>query len=393
MALKGTIRDFGIADIFQLIGQQGKSGVLVLRNDVDEVRVFFKEGSVVRAESASRPGQMLLGSFMVRSEVLSQEKLEVALREQRRSLKRLGDVLIELGYLKPQAIQEFATLQMTETIYRLFEWTNGTYEFEAQESDSALEGMEPLKAENVVMNGIRMIDEWPGIRAKIRSYALLIERAKPLPPVRREPPSSEFDLEGLGFEASKSVDLDDIGGYERLVYGLIAPGRDVQKIIDLARLGEFEACRAIGNLISSGYVRAVAPVSPSPEVVPVPERDRRRRFSRVSEIAGRIVVSALLVVLAGALVTLISPGALGLDPGGELAYEGDAVRSHLAESQIRVIKRALEVYRMETGVYPETLEALVDARMLDARDVRFPFRRRYFYRIDDGRVVLLPPIH
>jgi hypothetical protein len=32
MALKGTIQDFGVADILQLIGQQGKTGVLVFRN-------------------------------------------------------------------------------------------------------------------------------------------------------------------------------------------------------------------------------------------------------------------------------------------------------------------------------------------------------------------------
>src|SRR5438309_648018 len=52
MALKGTIKDFGIADIFQLIGQQTKTGQLILRDDVDEIRVYFREGAVVRAESA-----------------------------------------------------------------------------------------------------------------------------------------------------------------------------------------------------------------------------------------------------------------------------------------------------------------------------------------------------
>ena len=32
MALKGTLRDFGLADIFQLIGIQRKTGLLVLTN-------------------------------------------------------------------------------------------------------------------------------------------------------------------------------------------------------------------------------------------------------------------------------------------------------------------------------------------------------------------------
>ena len=32
MALRGTLKDFGIADIFQLIGHQTKSGLLTLKN-------------------------------------------------------------------------------------------------------------------------------------------------------------------------------------------------------------------------------------------------------------------------------------------------------------------------------------------------------------------------
>ena len=33
MALKGTLKDFSLADIFQLIGIQRKTGVLTLKND------------------------------------------------------------------------------------------------------------------------------------------------------------------------------------------------------------------------------------------------------------------------------------------------------------------------------------------------------------------------
>ena len=35
MALEGTIRDFGLPDIFQLIGLQRKTGILTLTNEKD----------------------------------------------------------------------------------------------------------------------------------------------------------------------------------------------------------------------------------------------------------------------------------------------------------------------------------------------------------------------
>ena len=49
MALKGTLKDLSIPDIFQLADQQDKSGVLVLDNKRDEVRVMFFRGKVVGA--------------------------------------------------------------------------------------------------------------------------------------------------------------------------------------------------------------------------------------------------------------------------------------------------------------------------------------------------------
>ncbi|MET0405181.1 MAG: DUF4388 domain-containing protein, partial [Cystobacter sp.] len=54
MALTGTLKDFGIADILQLIGQQQKTGVLALTHKDDSVHVAFKDGNIVKAESAHR---------------------------------------------------------------------------------------------------------------------------------------------------------------------------------------------------------------------------------------------------------------------------------------------------------------------------------------------------
>ena len=51
MALEGTLKDFSLADIFQLIGIQRKTGVLTLKSAEDVVTVSFLDGSVVSADS------------------------------------------------------------------------------------------------------------------------------------------------------------------------------------------------------------------------------------------------------------------------------------------------------------------------------------------------------
>jgi hypothetical protein len=390
MALKGTIKDFGVADIFQLIGQQAKTGVLVLNNDVDEVRVYFRDGSVVRAENASRPEQMLLGTFMVRSEVISQQQLDTALKEQRRTLKRIGAILVELGFASERMITEFATLQMTETIYALFEWKQGTYQFETTDVDVSPEGVQPVRSETIVMNGIRMTDEWPGIRERIPAYAWTVERMRALPPRREGPKSDEFDLSDFEEFSSGQSDFDQISPYERRVYDLIGQGRSVQLLIDLSRLGEFETCRAISVLMGEGYVRAIKPADSSEDSgLRIP---KNLSAGRVAVGVGRAVVSATLVVIAGLLVGQVGSAPAGAAVDGTIRYSPTIVHRHVSESQLRVLRRALEVYRLQTGHYPGTLEDLVKSGVVASRDIRFPYDRPYFYRIEESKPILLPPI-
>ena len=49
VALHGNLRDFGIGEVFQLIGQQRKTGVLEVRGQQGEVELRFDAGGVVSA--------------------------------------------------------------------------------------------------------------------------------------------------------------------------------------------------------------------------------------------------------------------------------------------------------------------------------------------------------
>ena len=99
MALQGTISDFGLADIFQLIGMQRKSGVLTLDRTRETVRVRFVEGRIVGAENVGVKTEHLLGTVLVRTGRIAQKQLDEALAVQRRTLQRLGYILVEQALL------------------------------------------------------------------------------------------------------------------------------------------------------------------------------------------------------------------------------------------------------------------------------------------------------
>ena len=74
MALEGTLRDFSLADIFQLIGLQRKTGVLTLRTKDDTVTVTFLDGKVVGADSLNHRLENRLGSVLIKSAIITPEQ-------------------------------------------------------------------------------------------------------------------------------------------------------------------------------------------------------------------------------------------------------------------------------------------------------------------------------
>jgi hypothetical protein len=401
MALRGTLKDFGIADIFQLIGHQGKTGRLVVENRDETAEILFFEGNVVRATPRNRETKDLLGSMLVRAEVITKSELERALESQHGSQKRLGALLVETTSVDRETLQAFARLQTTETLYRLFLWNTGSYAFENADIPKPEPG-ELIRSENVLMESFRQVDEWPEIRKKITGYGLTFFKLEDLDELlakEAQTAHGEEDLFGELDSAFAGIDqpgpanarLRHIGDNERLVYALITPERDVQKIIDLSRLGEFETCKALCNLIEAGVIEAVR------------EADKKRPSADATVGGINVGRRAWLksnLLLAGAIALLIGGffGArhLGFEPSTLVLAHRDgyletAIQEVLARGQMQRLHMAIHVFRAETGQYPQDLRVLVDSGLLDANDLSFPWLGDYAYeRTREGYVLAQP---
>jgi hypothetical protein len=389
MALQGTLKDFGIADILQLIGQQQKTGQLYLANKEQEVNIFFKDGNIARVESVTRKKKDLIGNMLVQAELITEAQLEEALETQRRTLKRLGDVLVSSGAITADRFKKMMQLQATETIYRLFSWDAGTYEFKAEPVESDTESITPLRAESVLMEGFRMVDEWPVIRKKINRLDMTFETIKPLPP----PVNKEEDLDAAFDDAFAEKKKDEnkgefksVGDSERAVYEKITPGRDVRKLIDVSLLGEFETCKALLNLINLEYVR---PLSADGRAATT---ERNSVLLKLGQGVGNVGASMatlaaiffIAVQLSGVLSLASSPASSFADPAGQ---------RFISRAQLKRIEAALEVFRLEKGEVPEKLDALVQVGLLKPEELRYPWREQYYYRRLAAReFVLLPPL-
>ncbi len=388
MALKGTLKDFGIADILQLIGQQTKTGTLNLTNKGEAVVVSFKDGNIVRAEATSRNSKDLIGTMLIRAALLTEQQLDFALETQKRTLQRLGDILIGQGTINLEKFKEMVQLQTSETLFRLFGWKSGTYAFEQVdvEVDSWLV---PLRAESVLMEGFRQVDEWPVVKRKISTYRMTFERKKELPPAPLAKDTFDDALDDAFAEEKKEVnkgEFQSVGENERRVYGLATPGRNVQTIIDMSLLGEFETAKALCNLLNLEYLTSVTPAG----IVPDAENTRSGRLlGIVGRVAGTMVVVGALYFVGAQL----DVGSLRLGSGNASTFTDPAAQRFASRQQMSRIEAALEVYRLEKGALPADLHELSSAGLLSTDDLRYPWRDDYFYRrTEKDGYVLLPPL-
>ena len=383
MALSGTLKDFGIADILQLIGHQTKTGRLTLKTGTEEVEVFFIDGNVVFASERQRNSKNLLGNLLLRADLLSKEQLDEALSVQQRTLKRLGDILVEGGQVTQPQLAQMMRLQTTETLYKLFSWKNGSYEFSQEDVDPARSTFDPIRAESVLLEGFRRMDEWPAVRKKVPWTDATFEPLKELD--TRDLPSIDdggLDLDGGGEAEGKPTER------HKLIYKLAVGGKDVQKLVDASRVGEFEALKAINDLIEWGFLKPVPPPRGA-KALAQGLRKGGKTLARTGALV-RMALTLMFFVATLFVVKFVAPQ-LGSSRAENPARRG-AVARLISHDQLVRLESALELYRTEHGEYPQTLRALVDSQLVTDQDLRYPYREQYYYRRSQQGFVLLPPL-
>jgi hypothetical protein len=380
MALQGTIKDFGLPDIFQLIGLQRKTGILTLSNDRDKenVTVTFENGMVVMADSSGRRLEDRLGNVLVKQGKISRERLEEALATQKQTLQRLGHILASGSAITTRDLRDALQVQVAQIVFRVFRWRDGRYLFNATESvDFDRENFVPMSADFILMEGIRMVDEWPIIEKKIPSFDMVF-RPVVDPSLIEVGNGGNPDSTGAGAASegrtTHATGKIRLGADEERVFRKVDGVRTVQAIIDATGAGEFEVCRTLFDFMNRNLI---APAG----------RDRATEEESDSGTAGSALpgyaVAALVVALAlaGVLVQSRSPfavtGLAGVMPGAH-----DVVLDGVLRARLVRLERGIEAWRATHGKPPTSLDDLVGAGLVERGYLFDPWARRIRYEAD-----------
>jgi len=383
MALHGTIRDFGLPDIFQLIGLQRKTGTLTLSNDKDKesVTVTFENGMVVMADSSVRRLEDRLGNVLVKQGKITRERLEDALSVQKQTLQRLGHILASGSAITTRDLRDALQVQVSQIVFRVFRWRDGRYLFTAAEAvDYDRENFVPMSADFILMEGIRMVDEWPIIEKKIPSFDMVFRPV--VDPTLIEVGSGAGPEASVPDErvAASSTGRIRLAADEERVFRKVDGVRTVQAIIDATGAGEFEVCRTLFDFLNRNLIGPAGHASSA-----AADEAAEDTASPLPGYAVAVLVSAL--ALAGLAVQHRAPFAVtGMDSVLPGTY--DVLRDGVLRSRLSRLERAIEAWRATHGSSPPALDDLVKAGLVEASYLRDPWARPFRYETDASGYLL-----
>jgi hypothetical protein len=383
MALEGTIKDFGLPDIFQLIGLQRKTGNLTLSNDKESVTVTFENGMVVMADSSSKRLEDRLGNVLVKQGKLGKERLEEALETQKQTLQRLGHILATNSFITGKDLRDALQVQVSQIVFKVFRWRDGHYNFAPADTvDYDRENFTPMSADFILMEGIRMVDEWPIIEKKIPSMDMVFRPVVDAAMIDVGAPDDALGSEvkrGTGPSNKIRLTVD-----EERIYRKVDGARTVQALIDASGAGEFEVCRTLLDLLNRNIV---APVGRGV----TPESDDAEEDTFISSTPGFAVVALVLfLAAAGVFAQRQAPFAVtGLAPWLQGAYSRLLDGSDLA--RLHRLDRAVQAFHLMKGALPTRLEDVVSAGIVDGSYVS-DRRGRPFHYVPSGGGYLLSAV-
>lgn len=309
MALEGSIQEFGLADILQLIHIQKKTGILKIAGKKDEINIYFIGGGIVDIRSNKMPAYNRLEDILLKKEVISQNDIKNL-----EGSKKKDDIKIFLkkGLVSREVFYAAVESLVIDTLVYLFTWKEGTYEFISKTIPRTAAVVDsPLDTQQVLMEGMRIVDE-----------LLIIE--------------GKLDLD-LVYTRSSRIDTNSLDPVEQRVYALIDGKKDVSLLINEAHMEYLETARALISLDDKHVIHTI--------VKPLLEK-KAKKSKRLLRI--KYAFSMVFILL---FITLYSLRGFSNNFFDILAQRQQAL-------EMENLRKTLDLYYLKHNYYPESLEKL-----------------------------------
>ncbi len=238
MALKGSLKDFSIPDLFQLLNFGKKNGTLNLTRGQARGYICFRNGEVFFATTNWK--RQSLGLKLLNAGIVTKPQVDEALELQKTTARgqRLGQLLIRLGYITKDQLEVFVEEQIQDAVFEMLRWTDGGFDFQPgvvfPEEDIGLS----ISTEELIMEGSRRLDEWNRIEKKIPNLNVI------------------FKMTSMQGREAAQISLTP---EEWMVLTYIDGEKTVRQIVELTGMSTLHTCKILYGLIGSGLLENITP--------------------------------------------------------------------------------------------------------------------------------------
>jgi hypothetical protein len=347
MALSGSLKDFDLSYIFQIVAHEGKTGRLTLSGPDGEGSVVFRNGKVVCASVGDKSIPAMLSRYLSEIRGCPSAEIDGMHRHYGSSLRRLGDEYRAKGYLTDDELMQIVETGIEDLACSLFLWDEGTYSFEVlQQADAFQAGAIAVAYENITMEAVRRADEYRRIRDVID-------------------PSTVYIRSDIPYESGPG-DVSPFDDLTEYIYARIDGTSPVDYLCRCPFVSDYRVYEALNILLDEGRITPLsAKLSRSINAALRREKGDGRIESMGSDAVLSIVATAA-AILAILFVSII------LLRGHFMADQLTRARTRRQATPLAWSAVNTEVatlwYRARHGSPPSSLRALVDDGLVTRRD-------------------------
>jgi len=232
MGISGNLKTMVLSELLQWLSMGQKTGTLVIDNKKIKKRIFFDDGLII--SSASTDPKEYLGRFLVNQGFIEEELVDQAVARQKEEGQLLGKILVNMEAISEEDLHQILRLKAEESIYDVFTWEEGEFEFLDNELPDKTMIRMNLDVQWIVLEGSRRLDEWSRIREVVPSTMCV--------------PVTVVDVETLEVEE-----------VDRRILDWIDDDRTVEEISQEAQTSLFQVASTIADQVEAGTVKVVRP--------------------------------------------------------------------------------------------------------------------------------------
>jgi uncharacterized protein DUF4388 len=234
LSIQGTLAETTVPDLLRSLIRGGETGIVSLEAFGRHDNIYVTDGRIVFATSSDP--DLGLAEVLFRGGELNLAQVQQA-HDSIVGNRRIGSVLVELGYLKPDELMRAVERQVSNIVRNAVSFRSGNYTIEFS-GDFPHETLSlSINTERLLMDGVHGVEYWSLIQRGVGR----MDR-----PLRQVP------------GADTRVFHQDMTEEENHVYGLVSEIATVASISERSYLSNFATCRTLWALLAANLIEDAA---------------------------------------------------------------------------------------------------------------------------------------